>query len=693
MISNEGYIDGSWKLKVVSEDLNGVVLLNVFNNTNFGEVANKVSQHFHIDKNQVKHYSFWCPSKMAWLKKPDLTLHQLSLNANTMILYMKKIRQVTIQIGSRENRKFAVDFSLPVLKIIKDLCHELGINNKYIFSLMRYRGEDSFNAVKQKSFINKIEKSPLTVSLRNLTVNHSTSKKRLNRNLGSNCPWTPTSGYGSLSSTMNSLENYRGSYVSISNHVNQNGNIKEIITEKSIYPNLPNHITGYQNNFDRSKINLDWIFSSKSLMEQKLNEHSLLQLKMKSFAMSFDDATIPDESLDFSYDQMKNAILCGEIDLEINIALILGGLQYHIFLSEYQSGRQTNTSYPLKANRAFSLDEEISKMLSDLEKELLIDPYEIESIGGLPCRIDYFVYVHQIIPMKSIDKNIPMKLKLIKDHIKIFKENNLSNARYEFNIKTCHFQTTFGLKSTENFITWTFEYDNKFVKIETKFFSDEDFISIYSCAVCHSNCWRPSLRQYLDRESAVKTFLDIFRSTVEPEYNIFNMPRMELSELLGCRTGKKELSSRYLKTILQYSCSFKSTTLRQSKIQYMRFCMNIPRYNYHYFFADIVEPVDIGGPTILAINEEMFMVLDSASHSIKRFVSPWTILKSWTINTELNKLELRFEKQHISFIVNHCSAVCFHEFLSTFIWLTVVDNSKDKTENLTDLLNLMTVNT
>ncbi|XP_011739496.2 fermitin family homolog 1 isoform X2 [Macaca nemestrina] len=354
MLSSTDFTSASWELVVrvdhPNEEQQKDVTLRVSGDLHVGGVMLKLVEQINISQDWSD-FALWWEQKHCWLLKTHWTLDKYGVQADAKLLFTPQHKMLRLRLPNLKMVRLRVSFSAVVFKAVSDICKILNIRRSEELSLLKPSG-DYFKKKKKKD---KNNKEPIIEDVLNLESSPTASGSSVSPGLYSKTMtpiYDPINGTP-VSSTM--------TWFSDSPLTEQNCSILAF----SQPPESPEALADmYQPRslVDKAKLNAGWLDSSRSLMEQGIQEDEQLLLRFKYY--SFFDLNPKYDAVRINqlYEQARWAILLEEIDCTEEEMLIFAALQYHISKLSLSAETQDFTSE--------SEVDEIEAALSNLEVTL-----------------------------------------------------------------------------------------------------------------------------------------------------------------------------------------------------------------------------------------------------------------------------------------------------------------------------------
>ncbi|KAH9630783.1 hypothetical protein HF086_001011 [Spodoptera exigua] len=359
-------------------------------------------------------HALWWPTRNKWLSRPKHTLDQYGVHADATLHFTPMHKPIRIQLPDLRYIDCKIDFSIDTFSAVVQLCKSLGIRHPEELSLC-YPLEPShlkqnYQNLKEAKRI-KSSQPPDTNTFIAATRGSSNSLDRSN----GPCPATPPPPR-SLSATPvaqqnGTLRRYGGLYSTQSDGSSDGGygstppraasldaldSLAELsLADSPLEPDSQSResLLTPKSLMERARMNVGWLDSSLSIMEQYVREWNTLQLRFKFY--SFFDLTARAQDaarLNQLYQQARWQILNQEVQCTEEEMLLFAALQLQIELQTLAGGSLDATD-GTATSQANAPEDEIDAALSALQTQLEGGPAPHNDITHVPELASYLKYL------------------------------------------------------------------------------------------------------------------------------------------------------------------------------------------------------------------------------------------------------------------------------------------------------------
>uniref|UniRef100_A0A4W5QD61 FERM domain containing kindlin 3b n=1 Tax=Hucho hucho TaxID=62062 RepID=A0A4W5QD61_9TELE len=301
----------AWDLSVTVEDLGAdapPITVSVTSDLHIGGVILKL-----VEKSQVKRdwsdHALWWEQKQQWLLRTAWTLEKCGIQADAGLIFMAQHKPLRLGLPNGLTLRLRACFSGPVFRTVLGICKMLNIRRPEELSLLR--------PIEEKK---KKKDTDLSEELYDLTEVPLTSVSR---------PCLYNGMPAHFADSLKTEKVYK--MLSVSQPAPAPEAIAKLYRPASVV--------------DKAHIHSRWLDSSRSLMQQGVQENDRLWLRFKYYCFHDLEPKYDVVRLTQMYEQARWAILLEDIDCTEEEMLLFGAIQYHInklSLSE----PQTMTSSP-----------------------------------------------------------------------------------------------------------------------------------------------------------------------------------------------------------------------------------------------------------------------------------------------------------------------------------------------------------
>ena len=342
--------DGSWDLKLLVTDLQVERTLRVQGDDHIGGVMIKLVDLLDIAMDWSDH-AVWWPSKNQWLTNTRWTLDQYCVTADETLYFTPMHKTLRIQLQDLRYCDCRVDFSIKTFNAVINLCKELDIRHPEELSFCKPLDTDhlkfNYGTLQKAERSRRVTLAAMPISPRHDTNTFIANSETLRRKSTTASPSHKKTSRSNMIIGTPKLTNKMsyGSDWSLAMSPPPSEEAKEtIVRPKTLV--------------ERARMNVAWLDSSLSIMEQGVQEFDTLLLRFKY--LSFYDLNPREDPvrINLIYEQAKWQILNEEIDCTEEEMLLFASLQLQV-------GLQANVPQPEE-----DAEDDVESALNDLQISL-----------------------------------------------------------------------------------------------------------------------------------------------------------------------------------------------------------------------------------------------------------------------------------------------------------------------------------
>lgn len=261
--------DGSWELKLLVTDLQVERTIRVLGEHHIGGVMIKLVDVLDIAMDWSDH-AVWWPARNLWLSNTRWTLDQYSVTADETLYFTPMHKMLRIQLPDLRFTDCQVDFSIKTFNSVVDLCKDLGIRHPEELSFAKPLDSDhlkfNYGTVKKEEKARRVTLAAMPASERHDTNTFIANSETLRRKSTTASPAHKKKTSVSSIGTPRMQGKSYGSDWSLAMSPPPTDEAREtIVRPKSLV--------------ERARMNVAWLDSSLSIMEQGLHEFDTLLLR------------------------------------------------------------------------------------------------------------------------------------------------------------------------------------------------------------------------------------------------------------------------------------------------------------------------------------------------------------------------------------------------------------------------------
>ncbi|CAH0383935.1 unnamed protein product [Bemisia tabaci] len=687
--------DGSWNLKVFVTDLQTERCLRVRGDVHIGGVMLRLAEELNVPMNWSDH-ALWWPAKNMWLTRTRSTLDQYGVQADAFLHFTPMHKTLRVQLPDLRYLDCRVDFSIKTFNAVINLCKELGIRHPEELSLCKplepCHLKSNYKEMQAKKHHRyEMNGNNIPPDTNTFIANHSPTGST--HSLDKTFPpflCAPVSSSKSQNSTpisspirSNTWKN--DSYKMNGNHTTNGHNISlELLngstdTALAHSPAVPTHearskLVKPKSLVERARMNVAWLDSSLSIMEQGVKEFDTLRLRFKFYSFYDLNARLDAVRINQLYEQAKWQILNEEIDCTEEEALMFAALQVQVTL---QAGVPQLIEDSTNLSAA---DDDIDAALTDLEFSLegshIHSPVDITQVPELsdylrflkPKRFTLKAYKRFWFTCKDL------QLHLYKNH----QDSKTNSPVYEINLRGCEVTPDVNLSQSKFGIKLEVPSADGMSEMWIRCDTEEQYAKWMAACRLASKGRSLADSSFEAETRSIAAFLQMQRAAPAPAINPASLD-ITPEDYVPSRFTKK-LKGKLVQRILEAHANVKSLSSVDAKMNYIKAWQSLPDFGVSLFVVKLVghKKEELLG---VASNRLMRMDINTGDHiKIWRF----NTVKAWNVNWEVKQMMVQFEDSSIVFSVLSADCKVIHEFIGGYIFLSM--RSKDSNQSLNEEL-------
>ncbi|XP_063774658.1 fermitin family homolog 1 isoform X1 [Pseudophryne corroboree] len=656
----------SWELCVTVDQQNEAenqdVIIRVSGDLHIGGVIFRLVEQIGVSRDWSD-YALWWGQKNFWLLKTHWTLDKYGIQANAKLFFTPQHKLLRLRLPNMKTVRLKVNFSALVFKAVLEVCRTLNIRRPEEISLLKPL-EDSAKKKKKKDV-----KETILEEIINLETPHGNSGSLASPGLYSK---TMTPMYDPVNGTPASATI---TWFTDSPLAEQNCNILALAQPISS-PEILNKMYQPRTLVEKAKLNSGWLDSSRSLMEQGIQEDDLLLLRFKYYCFFDLNPKYDAVRINQLFEQARWAILLGEIDCTEEEMLMFAALQYHI-------------SKLSRSSETFELaeDEETDEI------EAALSNLEVALEGGKSNKIlEDITDIPKLADNLKLFRPKKLTLKAYKQYWFVFKDTSISYFKNKdaghgepiekLNLKGCELAPDVNVSQKRFGIKLLIPFAEGMNEIYLRCDNESQYAKWMAACILASKGKTMADSSYRSEVQNILSFLRMKNrnTTAQVPSDIENVdikPECLVSPKYTKKYKTKQLASR----ILEAQQNISQMPLVEAKMRFIQAWQSLPEFGLAYY---IVRFKDIKKDELLGVSYNRLIRIDMATGDP---VTTWRYsnMKQWNVNWEIQQVAIEFDPNiSVAFMCQSASCKVVHEYIGGYIFLST--RSKDQNETLDEEL-------
>lgn len=675
------YGDGSWDLSVFVTDLQVERTLRVRGDKHIGGVMIQLVDSLDIAMDWSDH-AIWWPTRNMWLDKTRWTLDQYNVNADTTIHFTPMHKTLRIQLPDLRYIDCTVDFSVKTFNASVTMCRDLGLRHPEELSLCKPLDSEHLKQNYQEVMMRKRPPPP---------TKEGNNGERLDTNTFVSQTGTlrsPNSSFNTPNATLRTPKVARHSPQGTLNNGNYSpySNGHSYVTGRPLSPQGPsleemslamsppatpeakNSLLKPRSLEQKARLNVGWLDSSLSIMEQGVREFDTLHLRYKYYNFYDLNSKYDGSRINQIYEQARWQILNEEIDCTEEEMMLFAALQLQVAM-------QANVPQP-------AADEDDG---DDVDEELKKLELSLEGGGGPgwsnvtedPSLADYLQYFKP----KRFSLKTYKRLFFVCKNLYLLAYKSAEAARtngdllFSVPLKGCEVTPAVNLSAGKYELKLEVPSADGMTDMHLRFNSEHQYAEWLAACRLAAKGKTLSDSSFEMEVNSIKAFLSMQSPAAAPAINP-NSLEIVAEDYVAPRFARK-IKSKLRQKILESHANVKDLNLLEAKMNFIRAWQSLPDYGVSLFVVRFhgEKKEELLG---VAANRVMRMNLQTGDH-----IKTWrySTMKAWNVNWETRHMMIQFEDDK-NVIFQCLSADCkvIHEFIGGYIFLSM--RSKDSNQQL-----------
>nr|XP_033795873.1 fermitin family homolog 1 [Geotrypetes seraphini] len=660
------YGSTSWELSVIVdhqyEEEQKEFGIRVSGDLHIGGVMLRLVEQINVSQDWSD-YALWWGQKNCWLLKTHWTLDKYGVQADAKLLFTTQHKLLRLRLPNMKTVRLKASFSSVVFKAVTEICKYLNIRRSEELSLFK-PSEDSVKKKKKKE-----SKDPVIEDIMNLDSSPVISGSLASPGLYSKTMtpiYDPVNGMPA-SATI--------TWFSDSPLTEQNCKILAF-SQPNCSPELLAQMYQPRSLIEKAKLNSGWLDSSRSLMEQNIQENDLLLLRFKYY--SFFDLNPKYDAVRINqlYEQARWAILLEEIDCTEEEMLMFAALQYHV-------GKLSSSSEILDFTAEGEADE-VAVALSNLEVALEGGKMDkiLEDITDIPKLADNLKLFR---PKKLTLKACKPYWFLFKDtSIAYFKNKEAGHGEpiEKLNLRGCEVVPDVNVAGKKFGIKLLIPVPDGMNEVCLRCENENQYAKWMAACILASKGKTMADSSYRPEVHNILSFLKMKNCVAAPQASS-DPDSMDIKPecFVSPRYTKKYKNKQLAARILEAHQNMAQMPLVEAKLRFIQAWQSLPEFGLTYY---IVRFKGSKKDDLLGISYNRLIRIDITTGDP---ITTWRFsnMKQWNVNWEIRQVAIEFD-QNVSIAFTCLSADCkvVHEYIGGYIFLST--RSKDQNETLDENL-------
>ncbi|XP_072293765.1 fermitin family homolog 3b [Eucyclogobius newberryi] len=628
-----------WDLSVTVEDLGAdapPVTLSVTSDLHVGGVILKLVEKTQIQQDWSDH-GLWWEQKQKWLLRTAWALEKYGIHADARLVFMSQHKPLKLGLPNGKTLKLRASFSSPVFQTVMGICRMLNIQHPEELSLLR--------PIEEKR---KKKDKDITEELYDLTQVPLSAASRP-------CMYNGMPAHFADSAQMEAV------YKMLS--VTQPPPAPEVVAKQY----RPASVV------DKAHINGRWLDSSRSLLQQGIQENDRLWLRFKYFAFHEIEPKHDVVRLTQLYEQARWAILLEDIDCTEEEMMLFGALQYHI-------NKVTQSEPQLLATTA-AMDD-LESALQSLEVNLEGESSSASEMLDDMTAPELNDYLKIFRPKRLTLKGFKLYWVKFQDtSISYFKnkEERFGEPIQQINLKGCEAAPEVNVAANKFLIRLLIPSPEGMNEVYLRCEDEQQYAQWMAACRLASKGKSLADSSYQSEIQSICSFLAMQKTNSGSHGKTPSADEsINTYSLVSPRYHKKYKAKQLTPRILDAYQNVSLLTLTDAVMRFLQIWQSLPDFGLSYV---VVRFKGSRKDEVLGIAPNKLIRIDLGIGDV---VKTWRYnnMKQWNVNWDIKQMAIEFEGNvNIAFSCITADCKIVHEFIGGYIFMSTRSREKSNTLN------------
>uniref|UniRef100_A0A4W5N201 FERM domain containing kindlin 3 n=1 Tax=Hucho hucho TaxID=62062 RepID=A0A4W5N201_9TELE len=618
----------AWDLSVIVEELGPEappLKVSVTSDLHIGGVIFKIVEKTQIKKDWSDH-ALWWEQKQQWLLRPSWTLEKYEIHADARLSLTSQHKPLRLGLPNGTTLRLQACFSRPVFQTVMGVCHLLNLRHPEELSLLR----------------------PMEVK-----------KKKKDKDTEEEVVYDLT-GLRTSSGPAHTLSNGMPMHFADSP---QTEAVYKMLSVSLPAP-APETITKMPRPtslVDKAQVHSRWLDSSRSLLQQGVQEHDRLLLRFKYYCFHDLDPKYDAVRLTQLYEQARWAILLEDVDCTEEEMMLFAALQYHIgkvSLSE----PQPMTSCPAMDD----LDSALQCLEVKMEAEESITADMLETMTVAPELQDYLkIFRPKRLTLKGY-KQFWFTFNNTSISYYKSKEESLKEPIQQMNLKGCEVAPDVSVAGQKFCIRLLIPGAEGMNEVYLRCENDLQYSRWMAACRLASKGKTLADSSFSSEVQNIQSFLAMQRTN--PGANTAQTDdSINTYSLVSPRYHKKYKAKQLTPRILEAYQNVAQLPLTDALLRFLQIWQGLPDFGVSYF---VVRFKGCRKDEVLGVTNNRLIRIDL---SIGDVVKTWryNTMRQWNVNWDIQQMAIEFNGNvNIAFSCVTATCKVVHEYIGGYIFMT-----------------------
>ncbi|KAJ8282838.1 hypothetical protein COCON_G00053570 [Conger conger] len=630
----------AWDLSVTVEELGPEappLSISVTSDLHIGGVILKIVEKTQMKKDWSDH-ALWWEQKQQWLLRPAWTLDKCGIHADARLSFTPQHKPLLLGLPNGVSLRLRACFSGPVFRTVMGICRVLNIRHPEELSLLR--------PVEEKK---KKKDKEAAVEVYDLTEVPLTS--------------------ASVPSLYNGMPAHFADSL-------QTEAVYKMLSSTQPAPAPENIAKMYRpaSVVDKAHIHSRWLDSSRSLLQQGVQENDRLWLRFKYYSFYDLEPKYDIVRLTQLYEQARWAVLLEDIDCTEEEMMLFGALQYHI--------SKATQSEPQAVKSSPAMDD-LDSALQCLEVKMEGESSSLDMLDTMTTAPELHDYLKIFRPKRLTLKGYKQYWFAFKDtSISYYKskEEGFGEPIQQMNLKGCEVAPDVNVAGQKFCIKLLIPAPEGMNEVYLRCENENQYSQWMAACRLASKGKNLADSSFSSEVKSIQAFLSMQHSNPGAQSAQAD-ESINTQSLVSPRYQKKYKAKQLTPRILEAYQNIAQLSLIEAILKFLQIWQALPDFGVSYF---VVRFKGSRKDEVLGIANNRLIRIDLGVGDV---VKTWRYnnMRQWNVNWDIKQVAIEFDGNiNIAFSCVTANCKIVHEYIGGYIFMST--RSREQSETLNEEL-------